>query len=216
MLNQRNPVKEAILFIDGNNFYHNIRQMNIRPGDVDFYKLSELICSHFGLVHKHSVYYNSIPNIADGKEVYFKHMRFLSEIEKLPKFELKTRKLQKHSTRELLEEKRRRLSDLDLCDKCRPLVESNCTDCVGTSKKREKGIDVMIALDMVENAIDNKYDYFVLVSGDADFLPAFDLIKKKGKEVFSAFLTKGYSFQLREKYPFFIIGGNLIMERCMK
>lgn len=208
--------KKAIVFIDGNNFYHNIRQMGMAPGNVDFYKLSELACSHFGLVHTHSVYYNSIPDISDGAENYHAHMKFLGEVGRLPKFEVKTRKLQKHSTKEILRQKLDKLSELDVCSKCKPLFEDNCLKCVGAFKKREKGIDVMIAVDMVEDAIENRHDCFVLISGDADFIPALELIRRKGKKVFSASLPKGYSTLLREKFPFLVLGTELIEERCSK
>ncbi|MCD6093039.1 MAG: hypothetical protein J7J38_03420 [Candidatus Aenigmarchaeota archaeon] len=34
------PTK-AFVFIDGNNFYHNVKLMKIKPSYIDFYKLSE-------------------------------------------------------------------------------------------------------------------------------------------------------------------------------
>ena len=48
------------------------------------------------------------------------------------------------------------------------------------------------------SVIKNKCDCCILISGDADFVPASKLIKKSGKEVFSTSLTKGYSFELRK------------------
>ena len=68
------PTK-AFVFIDGNNFYHNVKLMKIKPSYIDFYKLSELVCSHFNCVHKKSIYYNSVPSIEDGKGMYYAHMK---------------------------------------------------------------------------------------------------------------------------------------------
>ena len=191
--------------------------MKIKPGHVDFYKLSLLVCSFFGCEHKKTVYYNSVPSIGDGKRLYWSHMNFLKDLEKLPNFEVKTRKLQRTSTQELVQEKKETLATLDLCSKCRPIMESHFVDDLGPVKKREKGIDVMIAVDMLNlSTIENKCDCCILVSGDADFVPVLDLIKKHGKSVYSSSLTKGYSYELREKHIFKVLDKNTIIENCLK
>ncbi len=74
----------------------------------------------------------------------------------------------------------------------------------------------MIAVDIVDFAINKKADVLILVSGDADFIPALELAKKNNGDIFSASIAKGYSRELREKFPFFAIGKNKIMEECMK
>lgn len=56
----------------------------------------------------------------------------------------------------------------------------------------------------------------ILVSGDADFIPALELAKKKQANVLSACLAKGYSHQLRELFPFFAMGKNKIISECLK
>ena len=81
---------------------------------------------------------------------------------------------------------------------------------------REKGIDVQIAVDMVEYAIKNKCDAIVLVSGDADFIPALRLVKDNHKMVYSAFLRIGYSYEIREKFRFLIMGNKFIRNNCLK
>ncbi|MFH0893190.1 MAG: hypothetical protein V2A54_02040, partial [Bacteroidota bacterium] len=68
--------------------------MRIKAGHIDFKKLSEAVCSHFNVVWKGTRYYNSVPNLEDNKEIYWKHMKFLKEVEQLPNFEVITRKLQ--------------------------------------------------------------------------------------------------------------------------
>ena len=214
--------KKAILFIDGNNFYHNINLMNrikkmgIKAGHIDYLKLSEAVCSWFGVTRKKTRYYNSVPNVEDGKEMYWKHVNFLKRLEKLPKFEVVTRKLQRSSTKGILQEKNEIISNLGLCEKCRPLVEINCRECIGNTKKREKGIDVEIATDMVEHAIKDKCDCIIVISGDADFIPALKLAENNNKAVCTAFLTFGYSYELRNNFRFFIMGHNFIRDNCLK
>jgi uncharacterized LabA/DUF88 family protein len=190
--------------------------MHIRAGDVDFLKLSELVCSLFGCRMKKTIYYNSVPDIRDGKDMYYSHVKFLGGIAKLPRFEVRTRKLQKHSTLEIREEKMNMLKLLDLCGKCRAVVESACMECVGGFKKKEKGIDVMIAVDMLEHAIRDQCDACILISGDADFVPALKLVEKSGKKAFSAFMPKGYSFELRDKFAFRVLGRDTLTEKCLK
>src|SRR3990172_13297819 len=47
----------------------------------------------------------------------------------------------------------------------------------------EKGVDVMIATDLVSGAVKNLYDTAILVSGDGDFFPAIEAVKDLGKHV---------------------------------
>jgi uncharacterized LabA/DUF88 family protein len=54
----------------------------------------------------------------------------------------------------------------------------------------EKGIDVRIAIDMVSLAYTNAYDAAVLVSNDADWIPAVAKVKDLGKHVEYAYLSR--------------------------
>jgi len=47
----------------------------------------------------------------------------------------------------------------------------------------EKGVDILIATDMLTGALRNCYDTAILVSGDGDFAPVLDEIKRAGKQV---------------------------------
>ena len=47
----------------------------------------------------------------------------------------------------------------------------------------EKGVDVMLATDLVTRAYENQYDTAIVVSGDADFYPALQAVKDTGKHV---------------------------------
>lgn len=63
--------------------------------------------------------------------------------------------------------------------------------------------------------IDNACDVCLLISGDADFVPALELIKKQGKEVLTAMVPWGYSSEIRRKFPFFILR-NETLRKCLK
>ena len=44
----------------------------------------------------------------------------------------------------------------------------------------EKGVGTALATDLVELAVDNLFDSAILVSADADFVPAVDLVYLPG------------------------------------
>ncbi len=209
-------MEKSVIFIDGNNLYHNLKQMKVKPSNLDFEKFVDLICERFGCELKEVRYYNSVPTLRDGKELYFSHLKFIDGLRKLPKFKVFTRKLQIHSTKELLKEKQELIDSMDLCDSCKPIIEGNLLGAIGNVKKKEKGIDIMIAVDIVEYAVHNRADILILVSGDADFMPALELAKIKGTKIKSASLVHGYSRSLRENFEFFAIGRNKIIEDCLK
>ena len=60
----------------------------------------------------------------------------------------------------------------------------------------EKGIDVMLATDLLYFAWNDSYDEAVLVSGDADFAYAVQAVKNMGKHVEVAYFESGVSKDL--------------------
>ena len=211
--------KTAIVFIDGNNWYHNSKALMIKPSHIDFKKLSKFICDHFKFTLKEPIrYYNSVPSIVDGNLKYHSHMEFLSSLEK-DGIKVITRKLQRSSTREVIKEKRDIIGSLDLCDTCKPLVIQNCDECIGNVKMKEKGIDVEMAVDVIRKCIiEKECDCCVLITGDADFIPAMQLIKNNsGKEAVTSSVRGGYSNKLREgKFRYLILKKNDIANFCLK
>ena len=72
---------------------------------------------------------------------------------------------------------------------------------LGTSKMRgdvavEKGVDIMLATDLLRFAWDNLYDVAVLVSGDGDFAYAVKAAKDLGKHVEVAAFDSNLSWEL--------------------
>lgn len=205
--------KRAIVFVDANNWYHNVKLL-FKPGSISIKKISELICENLKLELKEIRWYASIPDIVDGEKTYFDHMRFLSELEKEGIILIK-RKLQRLSSKEIVKKKRTKIDSLDLCDNCKPIIEASFLD-LEDIKKKEKGIDVWIAIDMIKKSmVDNECDVCVLISGDTDFVPAVKLIKRAGKDVLSAFVPFGYSSELRNSTPYFIIRKETLT-KCFK
>ena len=72
---------------------------------------------------------------------------------------------------------------------------------LGTSKVRgdvvvEKGIDIMVATDLLRFAWEDLYDVAILVSGDGDFSYAVQAVKDLGKHVEIAAFTSNLSWEL--------------------
>jgi uncharacterized LabA/DUF88 family protein len=196
-------MKRAIVFVDANNWYHNVKNYR-KPGDVDILKISELLCKIKGLELKEIRWYTSIPNIKDGESMYYRHLSYLN-ILKEKGIKIITRKLQRLSNKEIEKKRKDKIESLDLCNSCKPQVESEFLDLVDI-KKKEKGIDVWCAVDMIKYCLmENSCDFCILISGDADFVPSLDLIKSKGKEVLVASVPSGFSKELRDKFEYFII-----------
>jgi uncharacterized LabA/DUF88 family protein len=68
----------------------------------------------------------------------------------------------------------------------------------GTKKAQniEKGIDIMLATDLLYYAWNDCYDVAILVSGDGDFVYAIQAVKNMGKHVEVAYFESGISKDL--------------------
>ena len=194
--------KKTIIFVDANNWYPNLKPWFI-PGEVDICKIADLISKEKDLDILEIRWYASVPDIENNKLTYLKHMDFLSSLRKRG-VKIITRKLQKLSNKELKKKRQEFIESWDLCNVCKPIVEESFLD-ISDHKQKEKGIDVWIAIDMIKEALENNFDYCILVSGDADFVPALNLIREIGKEVLSCFIPRGYSNELRQKFPYLIL-----------
>lgn len=65
-------------------------------------------------------------------------------------------------------------------------------------ENREKGLDVMLATDLLWGAWSNLYDTAILISGDADFSYAVRKVKDTGKRVIVAQFNRTMASSLRE------------------
>jgi len=206
-------MKKAIFFFDANNWYHNVKKY-FNPSEIDIQKLVKFFCE----VKKYELveirWYASVPSISDGSDMYYRHVSYLESLEKKG-IKVIRRKLQKLSNQEILKKKQEAINNLDFCKVCRKLAEAHFLD-LADIKRKEKGIDVWIGVDMLNLAvIENKCDVCVLISGDADFVPALEIIKNKNKEILTAMTPLGYSKELIEKFPYFIIKNETLL-RCFK
>ncbi len=72
------------------------------------------------------------------------------------------------------------------CQACHEEI-SACPHCAEPLRRTgEKGIDTGLVTDLLRHAWEDTYDTAVLVSADADFLPAVEFVQTKGKRVVHA------------------------------
>ena len=203
--------RKATIFIDANNWYHNLKY-SIKPSKVDICKLGKFLTEKYDLEVLEIRWYTSMPDRQDDELKYKMQRSFLGHLEKQG-IKIITRKLQKLSTKELKRKRREIVDAWDLCDVCKPIVDEAFLD-IADNQKKEKGIDVWIAVDMVKAAVDG-IDCCVLVSGDADYVPVFNLIKEIGKDVLSVSVSRGYSNELRQKFPYLVLKKE-DLNKCLK
>ncbi len=65
---------------------------------------------------------------------------------------------------------------------------------------KQKGVDTLIALDMLAKAYENHYDVGVLLAGDDDFLEVVTSVKDTGKRVFGAYFPDTISQALLDSF----------------
>jgi uncharacterized LabA/DUF88 family protein len=83
--------------------------------------------------------------------------------------------------------------------------------------KIEKGIDVMIASEMIrETLVEKKCEVCILISGDADFIPVMQIIKDAGYEVIVCCPRYGFSNELRQGKFRYLVLKKEDLESCSK
>lgn len=83
-----------------------------------------------------------------------------------------------------------------------PFVEVKLANLVKLdSGYRQKGVDVLLAVDVITKAYENHFDIAILLVGDRDFLPLVKAVKNlSGKRVFGVVFEKHYSEQLYREF----------------
>lgn len=65
---------------------------------------------------------------------------------------------------------------------------------------QQKGVDTILALDMIDKAYTNQYDVAILIAGDLDHLPAVENVKSSGKEVYGVYYAGSFAQDLVNEF----------------
>ncbi|MCX6710191.1 MAG: NYN domain-containing protein [Candidatus Woesearchaeota archaeon] len=178
--------QRVIAYYDGSNFYHlandnfGLKGFNFLTLTKDLLQINEEL--------KLIKYFTAPVNQQEKPGDAVKQQKFLAYLEKEPLIKvyygnLVTRNLESIKVH---------------CNYCKKDViteDVNCPICARlidlayAKKTREKGVDVKLAITLMLDAIEDKYDTALLISSDADFVPAVEYIiqQKKKKVVYCHF-----------------------------
>ncbi len=169
----------AMVFIDGSNFFGACR--DFKPGmKIDFEKLSVTLVQQCGASdYQGTYYYGSHPPMRreateEEKKRLANQFRFFEALEYLKGYSVRKSSRKIRNT---------------TCAKCGTTIDYTV----------EKGVDTSIVTEMISLAWEDAFDIAVLVSEDADLVPAVQFLNRIGKKVYHAYFTKlGRGHQLRK------------------
>jgi len=181
--------EKVIIFIDGSNHYHIVRDIVGDDEDLSKFDFSKFIKYLVGDRDLIRVYYYTAPldknYIAPkgaketGQETYAKQQQFFEKLKKISYFNLVLCRMQKDS-----------------------VERWKCKKCGGKDNKRKYSVkedDIHLAVDMVKLAYNNAYDTAILISSDGDFVPAINAVKEVGKRVENIGFESKFSWHLKNK-----------------
>jgi len=161
------------IFIDGGNFYHlALKKLGSSESNFDFEKFAIFLANDRKIAEMGKRFY--IGTIAErmgdqrSKEAMSKQTALFTRL-KNSHWEVKTSKL------------RKRLEEIKIDDRVvdyKKLLQKGIKE-IRYERLREKGIDVKLATDLIVGAIDDKYDIAIVVSSDADIVPAIDWVRNR-------------------------------------
>lgn len=185
----RAPPDRAVLFIDGNDWYHALRKIGLDDlGRLDYAAVSRKLVGPRTWVATR--YYVGQVLQQHGAKLYADQRRFLSSLQATDRRisyhlgRLETRPARNEAAEELLRYLQHvpKRIDTQVFHDLLALAHRHRK----TTVIVEKAVDVMLAVDLVVMAERDDYDAEYLLSADGDFTPAVTAAKKMGKRVFVA------------------------------
>ncbi|CAJ2375758.1 MAG: putative NYN domain-containing protein [Arenicellales bacterium IbO2] len=207
-MNTRDKRERAIIFIDGNNFYHGMRAVH---------KLTTGIGFDYGAFSKKLIgprewvetrYYVGQVQQKGDLTRYQEQRKFLAYLEKSPYMRICLGRMESHPAKNRDERRLRRWlralpyrNDVNVSSSIVDELKS-IADTADQPVWTEKAVDVMIATDIVSMAYEKQYDVAYLVSADGDFAPAAEKARLVGRKIFAASPQHGH--QLAQAVDTFI------------
>jgi uncharacterized LabA/DUF88 family protein len=165
--------EQVQIYIDGGNFYHLVlKKLRVQEPDFDFDRFANFLAGdrHFNREAKR--YYTGTVreqlNDPRSKTAMALQNKLFTILKKAD-WEIKTSK------------PRRRMEEITIDTRTvnhEQLLRLGIKK-IEYERWREKGIDVKIATDLIAGAVDNKYDTVIVVSSDADLVPAIDWVRNR-------------------------------------
>lgn len=185
----------AVLFIDGNNWYHALKLAGVsRVGQLDYAKIALKVCGP--RIWQQTRYYIGRVSQTGNTRLYADQRSFVARFESNDSRNtvhfgrLEQRDAKSEAAAELLEYLGNLKTRVD------PQVYKDLVD-IGSRHKTtkfmvEKAVDVMLAVDLVVMAERDEFDTAYIFSADGDYTHAVTVVKQQGKKVFAASASAGH------------------------
>lgn len=205
--------QRAILFVDGSNWYHSLRRNSVPgPIELDYAKISRKLVGPREWVETR-YYIGAVPQ-SWNHDAYRDQRRFLDRLVKTdPRITIHLGRLEPQPEpnplagilRDYVESTTDEIS-ADARSRLRKLASKHAT--VMTLK--EKAVDVMLAVDMIQLSSEDRYDVAYILSADGDFTPAVESVRAAGRTVYAASPDAGFALRnvvktyIRLQRPWFL------------
>jgi len=190
------PQCRAALLIDGSNFYHSLKRMGVLPfGPSEFKQLFLEISKVFAL--QGIIFYDAMKSSKKDPQGYSRQQRFNERLRQTcPIILIKTGRLRYLAT--LTDEQiLAAMAEADLKDYGIDKIKNFLVGLKLFHLTKEKGVDIQLVVDAVEMAIKGSIETVIILSGDADFVPAIRLIRSYHVRTVNLHLFHGSSTELR-------------------
>ncbi len=184
----------AVVFIDGNNWYHALCRVNVEDrARLDYRKICEKLLGPREWVATR--YYIGQVNQKFNTSLYAQQRSFLAGLESTdPRISVHLGRIEPRTvSNEAAKELREYLGKLST--KIDPGVFADLSEIARRHADAtvfvEKAVDVFLAVDLVTMANGNAYDAAYLLAADGDYTPAVEAVRKLGKKVYAASPTSG-------------------------
>lgn len=170
-------MERVSIFIDAGNFYHLVlRKLKLRELGFDFEGFATLLANGREIAKEGKRFYvgtvREKQDSHENKKAMESQTRLFSDLIKHGNWSINTSKLRTRTERVKID---------DRVLNYKQILQKGITE-IEYSRSREKGIDVKIAVDLIAGALDSVYDAAVVVSSDADLVPAIDWVRKRLKK----------------------------------
>ena len=185
-MTQKIAPEKAVVFIDGNNFYHAVKKIGLSSVDLNYEAMSKKLVKDREWVETR--YYVGKVRQEGDLTLYAQQRQFVSRLESFNRVRCIFGRIEKNPVR--LPKKLRQWIDNmpeNLPEEIRTEMRSLRESVVWV----EKAVDVQIAVDMIAMAQRGEYDAAYLLSADGDFTPAVEEVLNIGRKVFVASPAQG-------------------------
>ena len=184
-------IERAVVFIDGNNWYHGLRGVGVDSGDLDYRGVARKLLMGRRLVGIR--YY--IGRVSNDLQRTRRQDHALALLQRQG-VEVALGRIERNTLaprNNPLSRRLRRLVDESRSALPLPFAEQLDALCAAeVTYYVEKQVDVLIAVDLVSMAHQDEYDVAYLLSADGDFVPAVREAQRQRRRVFAASALRGH------------------------